>query len=161
MIRAIIEGLLSGIKVFSDMAKRRKESRRIKEDAQLAEAIRNGNSELVGKIRERRKRYKDLLILMFIPALLLSGCASTSSIVLTEGGKPYKLQAGVYTDVQGNSYSETDRWSISEADLFRDTQDLNKDTMWPTINFEKYGPYISNVIMLLIALRLFRQKKTP
>jgi hypothetical protein len=161
IFKPIFDLFTSGLKLFADMSKKRKDARRVKEDKRLAEAIRKGDSETVGKIRERRRKYKDLVILMIIP-LFMVGCSTTSDIVLTEGTTPYKLAAGEYTDVHGRTYYETDRWSISEADLYRDTQELSKpNPFWENWGLEKIGPYAVNVLVLLIVLKAIRQKKIP
>ena len=56
VIKIIIEILKA---IFSN-SKQRADRDRAAEDRELAEAIRNGDSETVGKIRERRRKYPNL-----------------------------------------------------------------------------------------------------
>jgi len=59
-MKAVIILVVTIIKaIFGDKNKMR-DKKRVKEDKELAEAIRNGDSKTVGKIRERRKKYKNL-----------------------------------------------------------------------------------------------------
>ena len=99
--------------------------RRLKEDKELANAIRKGDGKTVGKIRERRKKYPKLfLVLMFV---FLTSCMSHRDVPLTEGAEPYALPPGLYTDVHGEVHNEAkQRWSLSEADLYRSTQQIGK-----------------------------------
>lgn len=148
MFHGIITAILELIGLFSSFNKKADRNSRLEEDKALAEAIKNGDEETVGKIRERRKNYPNALIVLFVVGtVFVAGCSMIGKphqqVVLTEGSKPYQLPAGDYQDSKGLVHrEEIPRWSLSEADLFRDTQKLDvpksswiKDNSLPIVIF--------------------------
>jgi len=106
--------------------KKSKEENILKEDQELADAIKRGDAETVSKIRERRKRYPNLYVLFFLMFLVM-GCSSMKyrNIPLTQGTMPYQIPSGEYVDTKGSTHLETNtRWSISEEDLFNNTRQI-------------------------------------
>jgi len=68
----------------------------------------------------------------FLCAALVS-CASLGidEIPLTEGEIPFKLPPGIYEDVDGEKHNTSDeRWSVSEADLFKSVVEDDNNTLW-------------------------------
>lgn len=149
MLRTIIDIILTIARLLIKKPADSPNSRMDK-DKELAEAIRNGDSDTVGKIRERRKHYKNLIIL--IPLMFILGCV-TPSPILTEGSKPYALPPGDYKDNHGIIHKENRiRWSLSEADLFRDTQSINEKKKIDR-NLVTQG-----ILGLIIVVALFKRK---
>jgi hypothetical protein len=96
---------------------------KLREDAELADAIKRGDSETVSAIRERRKRYPNsTVLLLLVVGLAFAGCDTfrgRKTIPLASGDAPYQLPAGDYVDSKGLLHKEnTNRWSLSEQDLF-------------------------------------------
>lgn len=68
--------------------------------------------------------------LLVIGLILLVGCATTkpdySDIPLSSGSIPYRLPPGLYMDDKGIPHNEENyRWSLSEEDLYENTQNLD------------------------------------
>lgn len=136
------------------------DQKRIDEDNELADAIRNGDGSTVGKIRERRKKYKNFILIPFIVLVLgVTGCATKNDIVLTEGTLPYQLPVGEYYDTKGNLHVEkNNRWSISEEDLFHDTQNIEKKIRY--FQKEDIPIYIlGGIIALLLVINTIKKDK--
>jgi len=96
---------------------------------------------------------KCLLVLLL--GLCFTGCSilksSYSDIPLTSGNIPYALPAGTYMDIHGVKHIEQNtRWSISEADLFNDAQNINKSDK---------SKYINMITIVGIAFLIFRKNK--
>jgi len=121
--------LLGTILSFFWPWKRRTESEveaRKREDIELADAIRRGDSETVSRILAKRQHYKNLCVLLVAvgATAMLAGCRylqpSYHDIPLTDSEVVYKLPPGVYKDVQGRAHSEPNgRWAVAEGNLFR------------------------------------------
>jgi len=124
----------------------------LKEDRELADAIKRGDAETVAKIRERRKHYSNLLLL-FALAFLTFGC-SHKNIPLTSDNVPYQLPAGQYIDTKGIMHVEqSPRWSLSEADLYNNTRQIKEPN-----HFQKYWSLYTYLGIALLAILFFRKK---
>jgi len=69
---------------------------------------------------------------IFLCALFTS-CSifGIDDIPLTEGEIPFKLPPGIYTDVDNKKHNTNDeRWSVSEAELFRGIVEEDDDMLW-------------------------------
>lgn len=87
------------------------------------------------------------------------GCTTYRDIPLTEGSVPYALKPGVYEDVHGNLHNEKNvRWSVSEADLFRDTQNLVEEKSKFQEIFTKPRTIMEFLLVLAIVLLLARKR---
>jgi len=120
---------------------------RMKEDKELADAIKRGDAETVAKIRERRRRYMSIIILFL--CVILSGCTyfKYHNVPLSQGTTPYQLPAGQYVDAKGELHVETQaRWSLSEEDLFNSTRDLTKKK-W----YEDYRVSIGVALVVMVS----------
>ena len=131
---------------------------RLKEDKQLADAIKRGDSETVSKIRERRKHYSKIGLILFLT--VFCGCAyfkhTYKDVPLTSGSVAYQLPAGLYTDTKGNMYNEQyPRWSLSEEDLFNNTREIDKKVpLWET----EIVKYIMVFLFSFLFIYAFRKK---
>jgi len=100
---------------------------------------------------------KKLVVIVIL--FLLCGCATRNDIVLTKGTEPYQLPSGEYIDTKGKTHIEEDkRWSLSEADLFQDTQEIEKKK--PSMDRQdmiQYGCIV--IIALLLVKEVFTKKK--
>lgn len=136
--------------------KKTKEEYILKEDQELADAIKRGDAETVSRIRERRKRYPNLYALFFLMFLIM-GCSSMKyrNVPLTQGTMPYQIPSGEYVDTKGNVHVETNtRWSVSEEDLFNNTRQIKpiqvNESNIVLEHIEKYGVfYILTFIVVL------------
>lgn len=156
----MITKVLKIIGIISNFFDRSSKNDRLKEDKELADAIKRGDSETVSKIRERRKHYSNLGILIFT-LIFSTSCACFKShykdVPLTSGAVAYQIPAGIYKDTKGNIYNEQyPRWSLSEEDLFNKTRDIKpeKDKTFNFINHVKeYGLSYLVLICALIFLK--------
>ena len=75
------------------------------------------------------------IVEIFLCALLTScSLLGIDDIPLTEGEIPFKLPPGIYTDIDGKKHNTNDeRWSVSEAELFRDIVEEDDDILWKTL----------------------------
>jgi hypothetical protein len=122
--------VMSLLGIFNN--KKSKEENLLKEDKELADAIKRGDSDTVSKIRERRKRYSNLCLLVVL--CFIVGCSSMKykDVPLTQGTIPYQIPSGVYVDTNGVKHNEANvRWSVSEEDLFNNTREIK-----PIVNKE-------------------------
>lgn len=145
MINTIINTLLTIIRFFwkSNTA----EDKRLKEDLELANAIKNGDSDTVNKIRERRKHYSNILV--FVIVLFLLGCTSIKDVPLTSGTVAYQIPAGLYVDTKGNTHNESHtRWSLSEEDLYNSTRQIKPETKYNWFNWQ-------NIVVAILTLNIF------
>ena len=142
----------------------------LEEDKQLADAIKNGDTETVERIRERRRKYPNVVPIILLGVLLFTGCSmfhhpKLSDIPLTEGDVPYVLPAGEYKDIKGQIHNEKAvRWSLSEADVYKSTKEIKpveekKNKFLTVIN--KYPKTSAGTIVLIIAglLMILRKPK--
>jgi hypothetical protein len=149
MIDAILKAVQVAFNVIGFFNRKpNPDEQRLKEDIELADAIKNGDSETVSKIRERRKHYSKIVILFI--AIFMIGCSTaTKDIPLTSGTIPYKIPAGKYLDVKGVQHNEdVARWSISEEDLYNNTRQIKpeKQINWEGIIFLGLITFSSYVI---------------
>lgn len=142
--------------VFGKILNKNKEMEdRIREDKDLADAIKRGDGKTIERIRKKRFHYKLFIVMLIVS--LFCGCSYfkniRNDIPLTEGDIPYKLPPAVYVDVNGSNHNERlPRWSISEADLLRDTQSI-KPIIQEEKPKQKYMEYsIVGLLSILIAV---------
>jgi len=154
----VIANILRLISIITRFFKPSQKYDRLKEDKQLADAIKSGDSETVSKIRERRKHYSKLGLILFLT--LFCGCITHKDpykdVPLTAGSVAYQLPAGGYTDTAGVLHNEQyPRWSLSEEDLFNNTREIDKK-----VPFWKYGaffPIVGTIIILFLLLIVKRK----
>ena len=157
-IITIIYSLISWC--FNLFKKGNSDEERLKYDRLLADAIRRGDAEEVARIREKWKHYA--IIIVLVMALSASGCGifrpAYKNIPLTGGMLPYELKTpAVYEDSKGVLHQEdSPRWSLSQEDLFRDTQQIaEKASQSPvTTTIDKIGTYTEKATPYIIILLL-------
>jgi hypothetical protein len=99
------------------------EQKQLDFDNALMDAIKRGDGEEVARLREKKRRYPNLLILTLF-CLITTSCR-TNDIPLCSGDIPYQLSPGQYTDSKGIIHNEKDaRWSVSEQFLFESIRDM-------------------------------------
>ena len=146
MISTIIN-IISTIFNFLWKSKTNTVDERLKEDMELANAIKKGDSDTVNKIRERRKHY--LNILVFISVILLLGCTTVKDVPLTSGTVAYQIPAGQYMDTKGNAHNEAlTRWSLSEEDLYNSTRQIKPENKYNWFNWQ-------NIVVAILTLNIF------
>ena len=123
MLSSILQLIISILNWIFGRKSESADDAKLREDAELADAIKRGDSETVAAIRERRKRYPNSTILLLLAVgLAFTGCdtfRTRKTIPLASGDAPYQLPAGNYIDSKGQLHTEnTNRWSLSEQDLF-------------------------------------------
>lgn len=163
MFKRILSVVLALLPFLSSYLNKKKQSEKIALEKQLAEAIKSGDAETVARIREMLKNYASV-VLVILSLVFLSGCFSTyKDIPLTEGSIPYRLKPGVYVDTDGKAHNEQNyRWSLSEADLFRDTKKLEEPVSpWKTVasDLKDYVPFVCLLVMILFYIGVTRKKK--
>jgi hypothetical protein len=155
MIKPVLKIAAVAAEALGGFLKKKKDSDRIKEDKELAEALRNGDMATVARIREKRDKYKNASILIFFLGSCLmvgtvSGCLhGTDDIVLTEGSIAYILPPGKYVDNKGVTHVEDKpRVSASEADYFRNSQKIDQDKPfdWASLGFVAAGTLLGTCI---------------
>ena len=166
MIATIIQLVINVLNWIFQRKKETADDIKLREDTELANAIKRGDSETVSAIREKRRRYPNATILLLCACFLFVGCDSLrprKTIPLATGVAPYQLPVGNYIDTKGELHIETtNRWSLSEQDLFNKSSpealkiDSNVEK-WRnrglnTIIYTIFGIFILGIIYAIIQI---------
>lgn len=142
---------------FTGSKQKTPDDSRLEEDKELADAIKRGDAETVERIRERRRKYPNITMILFLLLFFILGCSTTKYIPLTSGNIPYQLPAGKYIDAKGFLHDEQFvRWSLSEEDLFNSTRQIKPEK----VSFFKENGQLLITATGLILFLLFCRRKT-
>lgn len=88
-----------------------------------------------------------IIFVILISGFFVISCKSPwEGVPLTEGDIPYAIPAGEYKDINGNIHNESKvRWSISEADLYRNYTDRYRSDSVSVTNYTSSNCAIYNI----------------
>lgn len=121
MIR-LIGSLLSLIDKIIPMRKNKKDKKLLDENIQLKRAIERGDTEKIEQIRQRKRKYPNLILFLIIICFLF-GCKSIryKNIPIVGDNIPIELKVGSeYTNVTGEIgiVQPNKRYLVSDAYIF-------------------------------------------